>query len=336
MTTNTGKITVDYVKTIGLTSNSPTGRGFANPVDLAITSDGRILVINRGAYEFSRITVCNLEEDFLGEIGSNGAGDGQFTLPTSITVDSKDNIYVADEYLNRVTVFDPTGNFLTKWGARGSESGDLSGPSGLAIDGEDNLYLVDQRNNRVQKFTTDGNLLCSWGEPGSGPGQLDQPWGICIDSSGDVLVADWRNDRIQKFAPDGKPIMQFGESGSLVGQLSRPSDVAVTDDQHIIVSDWGNERVQVFDTDGRFELLLQGQATLSKWADDFFAANPDEARVRAIANLEPELPDHLQTPYHIAAQTEPYFWGPTSVNIDADRHLYVTESARHRFQVYSF
>ena len=334
MTTETATIALSYVKTIGMTSNSPTGRGFANPIDLAFASDGRILVINRGAPTFSRITVCNLDEEFLGEIGSDGDGDGQFRLPTAIALDSKGNIYTADEYLHRITAFDPSGAFAAKWGVRGSAPGELNGPSGLAFDADDNLYVVDQRNDRVQKFTTDGEFISSWGEPGSGPGQFNRPWGICLDADGNVHVADWRNDRIQKFSPGGEPLMQFGEPGQEPGMLSRPAAVAATDDGYIVVADWGNERVQVFDSAGRFDLLLQGQATLSKWAEDFLAANPDEARERAISNLTPDLPTHLQTPYHVASQTEPYFWGPTSVNLDGEGRLYVTESARHRFQVY--
>jgi hypothetical protein len=52
------------------------------------------------------------------------------------------------------------------------------------------------------------------------------------------------------------------------------------------------------------------------------------------ANLFPELPAHLNTPYHISSQTEPYFWGPVSVSLDREGRIYVTEANRHRFQVY--
>ncbi len=335
MTTANPALALSYVKTIGMTSNSATGRGFANPIDLAVTDDGRILVLNRGEYVFSRITVCNLDEDYIGEIGSDGEGDGQWRLPTSIALDSKGNIYTADERLHRITIFDPSGAFAAKWGAHGSGPGEIDGPSGLAFDADDNLYVVDQRNDRVQKFSASGDPIMQFGEPGSEPGQFNRPWGVCLDSDGDVYVADWRNDRVQKFSSSGDPIMQLGEPGQEAGMLNRPAAVAVTDDGYIIVADWGNERVQVFDAAGRFELLLQGQATLSKWAEDFLAANPDEAAQRAISNLTPDLPPHLHTPYHIASQTEPYFWGPTSVNLDAEGRIYITESARHRFQVYS-
>lgn len=79
---------------------------------------------------------------------------------------------------------------------------------------------------------------------------------------------------------------------------------------------------------------MRGEGTLSKWATEFLAANPDEQVVRDQSNLIPDLPPHLSTPYLVSSQTEPYFWGPVSVTLDRQGHLYVTETNRHRFQVY--
>ena len=100
------------------------------------------------------------------------------------------------------------------------------------------------------------------------------------------------------------------------------------------VADWGNERVQVFDADGGLLLNLRGQATLSKWADDYFSANPDEVATRDIAEMVPELPVHLNTPYLISSQIEPYFWGPVSVSFDNEGRVYIPETNRHRVQIY--
>ena len=110
--------------------------------------------------------------------------------------------------------------------------------------------------------------------------------------------------------------------------------MAVDSDGYIYVADWGNERVQILGPDGRFQVLLRGQATLSAWAEDYYASNPEERMERDKADLFPKLPDHLNTPYHISSQTEPYFWGPVSVSLDGEGRLYVTEANRHRFQVY--
>jgi DNA-binding beta-propeller fold protein YncE len=320
-----------YVKTVGVYNNSASGRGFANPVDLVVGKDGRIFVLNRGKY--CRVGVCNLDEEYLYEFGSLGDDDGQFRLASAIALDSREHLYIADESHNRISVFDSSGAFLGKGGEPGSGDGQLAGPSGLAFDSEDNVYVVDQNNNRVQKLTSEGAYLTQWGGPGNDDGQFNLPWGITIDSEGNVYVADWRNDRIQKFAPDGRFLAKFGEPGDGDGQFHRPSSVAVDSEGYIYVADWGNERVQVLAPDGSFLLGLQGQATLSVWAQEFLDANVDEKTPREKANLVPELPSHLDTPYLISAQTEPYFWGPV-VNLDSEGRLYVTEASRHRIQVY--
>ena len=340
MTTQTtaGPLTLEYVKTIGIVNNGFNGRGFANPYDTAISEDGRIFVLNRcdpARAAAIRVGVCTLDEDYLYEFGNGyGSGDGQFVWPVAMAFDSRERLYITDEHNHRVTVYSSDGEYLTIWGTSGSGEGELDGPAGIAIDSDDHVYVVDQNNNRVQKFDTEGNHILSWGAEGSGQGEFNLPWGIAVDSHGDVYVADWRNDRIQKFSGSGEFITAFGESGQGDGQLSRPSGVAVDTDGNIYVADWGNERVQVLGPDGGFRLKLRGQATMSKWAEDFFASNPDELAERIKSNLVPELPAHLNTPYHISSQTEPYFWGPVSVTLDGDGRLYVAETNRHRLQVY--
>ncbi|HIN34817.1 MAG TPA: hypothetical protein EYM75_03605 [Dehalococcoidia bacterium] len=336
--TGSKTIQIDYLKTIGIVNNGLNGRGFTSPYDLAVHEDGRIFVINRCDPLRSsavRVGICNLDEDYLSEFGyGNGAGDGQMVWPVALAFDSKNRVFLTDEHNQRISIYDDSGKFLEKWGTAGSAEGELNGPAGIALDKEDNVYVVDQHNHRVQKFTSDGKYILGWGKLGSGPGEFDTPWGLAVDAEGDVYVADWRNDRIQKFSGDGQFLASYGESGQGEGQFQRPASVAVDDEGFIYVADWGNERVQILGPDGSFQVLLQGEATVSKWADDYFASNPEEKVERDNANLMPELPDHLSSPYHVSSQTESYFWGPVSVSLDGAGRLYVTETNRHRFQVY--
>ncbi len=335
MRSATKTFTLKYLKTIGIVNDSEGGgRGFYCPVGLVVGEDGRIYVLNRGAPFFSRVEVCTLEEDHLADFGTHGDGEGQFRQPTAIALDSRGCAYVADQYNHRISVFDRSGRYLSKWGRFGAGDGQLDGPCGLAFDAEDNVYVVDQNNNRVQKFTCEGEYLLQWGEPGDGEGQFNLPWGITLDSRGDVYVADWRNDRIQKFTSEGRFLAEYGEPGDDDGHFHRPSSVAVDTDGYIYVADWGNERVQVLGPDGGFLLKLRGQATLSKWAEEYLDSIPHEKRERDKANLMPVLPPHLNTPHLVSAQTEPYFWGPVSVSLDGEGRLYVAETPRHRVQVY--
>ena len=137
---------VSYVKTIGIVNNSPVGRGFANPCDLKVSKDGLIFVLNRGAPVFSRIGVCNMDDDYLFEFASHGDGDGQFRLAVGIALDSKqERVFVTDEYNHRVSIYDAaTGEFQDKWGTHGGGNSELDGPSGIEIDSE---RIKDQNNS---------------------------------------------------------------------------------------------------------------------------------------------------------------------------------------------
>lgn len=331
-------ITLEYIKTIGIVNNGFNGRGFANPYDAAFGSDGRIYVINRcdtARASAIRVGILNFDEEYLGEFGyGSGDGDGQLVWPVSMRFDSQERLYITDEYNHRITIFDTSSKFIGRWGTFGTGRGELNGPAGIDIDSSDNIYVVDQHNSRIQKFTADGKYITSWGQFGSSIGQLNLPWGISIGPDESIFVADWRNDRIQKFSPEGDALAVFGESGSGDGQFHRPAGLTVGSDGMIYVADWGNERVQVLNPDGSFALKLRGQATVSKWAMEFFESNPDEWKTRQISNLTPELPEHLRSAYHESSQTEPYFWGPVSVRLDDKGRLYVTESNRHRIQIY--
>ena len=62
------------------------------------------------------MTVCTLDEEYISAFGEYGEGNGQFVWPTAVSLDSDDNVYVADEWLNRITKFTRDGEYVSKWG----------------------------------------------------------------------------------------------------------------------------------------------------------------------------------------------------------------------------
>src|SRR5919198_1062433 len=295
---------LQYSHTIGMLAL--TGRGFSNPIDLALGKNGLVYVLNRSnSYQATmgavRVGIITLEEEYVGQFGGFGTDDGQFTWPTSIAIDSEGNFFVSDEHRHDVQVFGPDHSFVRKWGTFGSGDGQLNRPSGLAVDPDDNVFVVDHMNNRICKFTPDGQLLAQWGTAGSGPGEFNLPWGIGTDDDGNVYVADWRNDRVQKFTNDGQYLATIGTPGSEAGQLKRPANVAVDHDGNIYVADWGNERVEVFSSLGFPIQTIIGDSEMSKWGAEFLSANQDLLTGRKIM--------HDGTP-------EKRLWGPTAVEID--------------------
>lgn len=318
------------------------GRGFNNPVDVVIGQSGRLYVLNRAGAEigarmgYKRVSMCTLDEDYLGDFSTGGTAPGEIMWPVAMALDADDNVYISDDGLQRISVFDKDGTFLTHWGREGSGDGEFHRPAGLAFDHEQHLLVVDSLNNRIQRYTRDGTYLGAWGQGGQGPGEFNLPWGITVDHAGRVYVADWRNDRIQQFDADGRYLASWGTSGQGPGEFQRPTSVAVADDGLLCVADWGNERVQLCTPEGQGQAMLHGEATMSKWGASYFISNHDELVARQKADLEPplELPPTDATRYR-SASIEKLFWGPIAVKLDAQGRLYVVESCRHRMQIYT-
>ena len=326
-----------YVRTVGMTTMR--GRGFYYPIDSAMSNNGgRLYVLSRSferaVSDSMRVTMLNEDGEYFGVFGSAGIGDGQFRWPCGIAVNDQNRVFVTDEYLNRVSVFNESGEFLKHWGSEGEMEGMLNGPSGIVFDRDNNVLIADSRNHRIQKFTSDGEFIKSFGEYGSGDGCLNLPWGLGVNQEGEILVADWGNDRIQRFTSNGEFVAKYGSPGREEGEFIKPAGVIVNQEGYIYVADWGNERVQVLSPDGEFVQKIRGQATNSEWAEDFLGVNVEEAGARKRANLEPDIEYFNDDPHEESSHIEKLFWGPVSLMLDAEDRLFITETNRHRIQVF--
>ena len=82
------------------------------------------------------------DEEAVSDFSRPGDAPGEMIWPAGIALDSQENVYVTDEWLNRVSVFDKGGSFLRCWGSAGSGDGEFDGPSGIAIDQQDVLLSL--------------------------------------------------------------------------------------------------------------------------------------------------------------------------------------------------
>ena len=321
----------DYSHAVG-------GLEMPQPIASACAAGNRVFVLNRQFEEvldvpwdktatcvevnLFRIPTTPRAEEFLGAFSRYGSSEGEFIWPAGLAIDSEENLYITDEWMNRVSVFNSSGDFLYCWGSEGSGGGELSMPSGIAIGPHEEVYVVDGKNHRVQKFTKDGEYISQFGGLGDAPGALNSPWGIAVDERGCAYIADHKNHRVQKFDADGAHVMSFGNYGRGRGQLNRPSDVAVDPDGDVYVCDWGNDRVQVFADDGRFIASLIGDAQqMARGHQEQVDANPDVIKARRRAySLEPEW----------------RFAMPTGVTFDSENsRLIVADTQRSRVQIYN-
>jgi len=220
-----------------------TGDGqFATPAGIAIDSSDRIIVAEVGN---DRIQVFNSSGNFLFKFGSfcilffitdcidpDGAGplelgDGQFSRPLFVAVDSSDRIIVSDiDNPKRIQVFDSSGNFLFKFEPA---FGKLRA---LAVDNSDNILVADEGGNRILKFDSSG---------------VFQAWlGGCSSGSG----CDRPNQRSMGFSCTDDDVTCGRIQGAGDGQFNRPIGIAVDSSGNIMTTEFFNHRVQVFDSSG--------------------------------------------------------------------------------------
>ena len=327
-------LSLRYVDNVGFNADNG-GRGFHLPTAMVIRDDGRIFVASRS--NMSQTVIVGIQmvsrnHDYYGQIGRHGRDPGNMIGPTALALDSDDNLYLADDFLQRITVYDREGELITTWSNQGSGDGEFNAPSGIAFDRNDNMLLVDHKNHRIQRLTKDGAYISQWGSFGDGDGEFNLPWGITQDRDANVYIADWRNDRIQKFTPDGEFIAKYGAPGTGDGEFYRPSDVAVDSEGNMWVADWGNQRLQVIDSEGNFISKARGEAHLGAWAQEYISAQKDEERARSsyVPVFEVDTDDINEE----SARIEPYFWDPVAVSVDDKGLGYVLETGRHRFQIY--
>jgi sugar lactone lactonase YvrE len=118
---------------------------FFTPNDMHVAPNGDIFVAeghsnNPGTP--ARILKFTADGEFIKSFGEMGSGDGQFTQPHALAMDSKGRLFVGDRSNNRVQIFDQEGNFIDVWYQFGR-------PSGIYIDKNDVLYSADSESGSV-------------------------------------------------------------------------------------------------------------------------------------------------------------------------------------------
>ncbi|MFC1718177.1 T9SS type A sorting domain-containing protein [Candidatus Poribacteria bacterium] len=220
--------------------------GIQTPLGVAVDGQGRLYVGDR---ETGSVSIMTPEGIPTGKLG---AGNGQFTMPTDIAIDSRKNIYVVDSKEDCVKVFDENGNYQFQFGGQV-----LTFPTGIAIDEANVEILVGQygkvQNSKkvanIQVFDMEGKQKGSIGKFGAGEGAFTRIQGLEVDDQGRIYVVDCFQSTVQVVDYAGGFLSFIGNYGTDPGQLRLPSDVALDSNNRLWVTSSENGRVEVFGID---------------------------------------------------------------------------------------
>jgi DNA-binding beta-propeller fold protein YncE len=179
----------------------------------------------------------------------------QLIGPQGIAVDSKGQVYVADQRVGAVFIFD-TKTHDTEMIRNGYEA-HFGWVNGLAIDDDDRLFVSDGKMRRVLIFNAKHEMQEQITE-----GLVD-PVGLAIDTENRLLyVVDTQQDQVLVFDADTlKLLRRIGTGGknhflTTPGDFAAPQGVALDGDGNVYVTDTLNNRVEIFDADGNFISLF--------------------------------------------------------------------------------
>jgi len=175
----------------------------------------------------------------------------QLVGPYGIAIDSKGQVYVADQKVGAVFIFN-TETHDTKMIRNGYEA-HFGWINGLAIDDDDRLFVADGKLRRVVVFNSKHEVenLITEG--------LQDPVGLALDTTNRFLyVVDTQQDQVIVYDADSfKLLRRIGTGGknhylTSPGDFGAPQGVALDKDGNVYVTDTLNNRVEIFDADGNF------------------------------------------------------------------------------------
>jgi sugar lactone lactonase YvrE len=176
----------------------------------------------------------------------------QLLGPHGMAVDSKGQLYVADQRVGAVFVF----NTETRDAGliRNGYEAHFKLVNGVAIDDDDRVFVSDGKLHKVFVFDPKKKEVVDQIDEG-----LVDPVGLAIDSENRLLyVADTQQDQVLVYDADSfKLLRRIGTGGknhelTTPGDFSGPTGVAVDRDGNVYVTDTMNYRVEIFDADGNF------------------------------------------------------------------------------------
>jgi uncharacterized protein (TIGR03437 family) len=230
-----------------------TKAGLNDPSGLAFDSNGNLYIADTDNFEIREVTNGTINT-VAGDNGGGATFGGDLGVatsanlwnPSSVTVDSSGNFYIADAFNNVVRVVCQTQTPIActniEFGSDTWAAGDintfagdnatgpgyqgdggaatgalLNNPSAVLLDSAGNLYISDSGNNVIRFVNTkgiistlvgDGTGLAGYKGDGGPANQaeLNNPKALALDSSGNLYIADTDNCVIRMVQPNGGTI----------------------------------------------------------------------------------------------------------------------------------
>jgi len=257
----------------GSTDGTGSAARFDFPASVSVDSAGNVYVADTFNHTIRKITSAGVVTTLAGTAGSSGSTDGtgsaaRFDFPTSVSVDTAGNVFVADSLNNTIRKVTNAGVVTTLAGLAGfpgstdatGSAARFSSPHGVAVDTAGNVFVADRNNHTIRKVTSAGVVTTLAGTAGSSgstdatgsAARFDNPIGVTVDTAGNVFVADTYNSTIRKVTSGGVVTTLAGTAGvngsndgtGSAARFNLPHGVAVDALGNVFVADNANHTIR--------------------------------------------------------------------------------------------
>ena len=193
------------------------------------------------------------------KFGEFGINDSQFTEPSGVTINTNNEIIVADTNSHRIQIFDRDGNFKFKFGECGKRDGQLLYPNRVSIVRQTGDIVVTERSptHQIQIYNKYGQFLRKFGAA-----ILQHPRGVYVDYNGRIIVVECKVMRVIIFDLNGNVLNKFNCSKYLEFPngvcCSRPT-ASNGFREEIYISDNRAHCIKVFDYNGNYLRQIGGE-----------------------------------------------------------------------------
>lgn len=192
-----------------------------------------------------------------GTIGSSGTGNGKFSIPIEVAIDSSGNIFVADYTNERVEKFNSSGTYLTQFGNTCcAGSGEFQdNPTALILDSSGNVYAGDICSEAsVNKYNNSGSFIIQYvfgNTVFNCQGEGDGIGNFAMDSGGNIWATDTDNGGVHKINSAGSIVTTIGAgNGTGKAKFNYLGGVALDSSGNLWITDQFNNRIQKLSSSG--------------------------------------------------------------------------------------
>ncbi len=178
---------------------------FNKPSDVLVAPNGDIFVADgHDAGGNNRIMKFDKDGEYLMQWGETGSGQGQFSDPHALAMDSQGRLFVGDRGNSRIQIFSQDGEHIATWTQFGR-------PSGLYIDENDILYSADSESNARRNAgwkrgirvgsVKDGFVTAFIPDPEPDPDNsgTSAAEGVAVDAAGNIYGAEVGPRAVKKY-----------------------------------------------------------------------------------------------------------------------------------------